>query len=361
MTLARQDGIIWLHIAAFLSGKANLTKVTYLGVLKEFLSFLHSRSEFEPSDFDRLTKVTSLDAARYLEWLRSKPGIKPREHLYETANANTVRDNKPKTDTTPSKKDWSSYRQKLPDDLRQSPASIRKKVAILRKLYKVLQSAGLVKANPFATELLTLPKSGAEKRPTEMVDFKIVRDIIDAAKDDSLCGHRDSCLLAFLFGLGLRRSEAVKILMTDFRTSPEGTQYVRLRKTKSGKDDILPINSFVEPYLQEWLNKREEAGVKSVFLFPAVEGKHRKRVLADRSMSTSSVWRVFKNACRKLGLSRKFSPHSARATAITKLLAEGWDFKSVQSFSRHSSITMVERYDKRRIQIEQNPGLKLRF
>lgn len=363
MDVVKNQGVVWLHIAAFLSGKATLTRVTYLGVLKEFLFFLKQGEEIQDNDFDKLLNISPIDAARYLEWLRNKPGINPRQVSHDSlacdlpSSSDAANCNMQLVERRPSRQ-----RMKFSDEVCQSSASIRKKIAILRKLYKVLQAAGLVKANPFASELLTVPKSGSEKRPTEMIDFNLVREIVEAARDqDNVCGYRDSCLLAFLFGLGLRRSEAVKILMTDFKTSPEGTKYVRLRKTKSGRDDVLPLNSFVEQYLTEWLNKRAEFGVKSVFLFPAIEGKKRQKVKNDRGMSTTTVWRIFKKACRKIGLLGRFSPHSARATAITKLLSEGWDFKSVQSFSRHSSIIMVERYDKRRMQIEQNPSLKLRF
>ena len=53
--------------------------------------------------------------------------------------------------------------------------------------------------------------------------------------------------------------------------------------------------------------------------------------------------------------------HSARATAITRLLAEGIPHREVQEFSRHASIQMVELYDKRRIGVDKNPGRGLDY
>ncbi len=55
------------------------------------------------------------------------------------------------------------------------------------------------------------------------------------------------------------------------------------------------------------------------------------------------------------------SPHSARATAITKLLDSGFSHRDVQEFSRHASVQMVEIYDKRRLQVDESPAKKLEF
>jgi integrase len=61
------------------------------------------------------------------------------------------------------------------------------------------------------------------------------------------------------------------------------------------------------------------------------------------------------------GAGRYATPHSARATAITKLLADGIPHREVQEFSRHSSIQMVEWYDKRRFSVEQSPAKELSY
>ncbi|MCS6894414.1 MAG: site-specific integrase, partial [Deltaproteobacteria bacterium] len=131
--------------------------------------------------------------------------------------------------------------------------------------------------------------------------------------------------------------------------------------TKSGKDYELPLNDFVKNYLTFWLKVRQDYGIKSPYLFPSAKGRAKRKFDTSRPVAALTVWRLFKSACIKAGLGSNYSPHSARATSITRLLAEGYDFRSVQAFSRHSSIAMVELYDKRRLTIEQNPALKLKF
>lgn len=64
--------------------------------------------------------------------------------------------------------------------------------------------------------------------------------------------------------------------------------------------------------------------------------------------STHTLYGSWVRALTRAGLDpRHYTPHSARATAITKLLADGVPHREVQEFSRHSSVRMVERYDKR--------------
>ncbi|MCS6961644.1 MAG: site-specific integrase [Deltaproteobacteria bacterium] len=359
MIFSEGSSKVFLTIMAFLSGKAELTKLTYLGVLREYIEFLKMLINDPKVSLDEaIQNVSPVDAVKFIEYVKKKPGIRPRFSVHDWR----ADFSHPEVSLPASMSINRTSLGKLSKEFWQSPASIRKKITILRKIYKVLQSNGLVEINPFASELVTIPRSGAEKRPTEMIDFHMVNKIIEAvSRGKEPVRSRDMCLLSFLFFLGLRRSEAVNLLMSDLHVSPSGTSYIRLRKTKSGKDDILPLNEGSREALKKWLEVRNNFKIKSVYLFPSSCGRNRLKIDPAKPVSASNVWRIFKKACAIAGLPPSFSPHSARATAITKLLSDGFDFKAVKAFSRHSSITMVERYDKRRMSIEENPALKLKF
>jgi integrase len=73
-------------------------------------------------------------------------------------------------------------------------------------------------------------------------------------------------------------------------------------------------------------------------------------------MSDTGLYLLFKQYCMAAGAGMYVTPHSARATAITKLLSDGVPHRVVQEFSRHASIQMVEWYDKRRFDVEQSPA-----
>jgi integrase len=78
-------------------------------------------------------------------------------------------------------------------------------------------------------------------------------------------------------------------------------------------------------------------------------------------MSESTLYRRFKEICVRVGLEGDFTPHCARATAITQLLNQGFSHRDIKEFSRHSSIQMVEQYDKRRTSIDDSIAKKLSF
>ena len=82
---------------------------------------------------------------------------------------------------------------------------------------------------------------------------------------------------------------------------------------------------------------------------------------SQKPISDTGVYLLFKHYCQVVGAGTHATPHSARATAITKLLADGIPHRQVQEFSRHASIQMVEWYDKRRFSVDENAGVGLEY
>ncbi len=78
-------------------------------------------------------------------------------------------------------------------------------------------------------------------------------------------------------------------------------------------------------------------------------------------MGDKFVYRLFKDYLRRFKLNPNYSPHCARVTAITQLLKQGMNHREVQELSRHASVSMVERYDRRRFEIEESPSKKLSY
>ena len=227
----------------------------------------------------------------------------------------------------------------------------------------MLISAGLVSAgNPFDSDKIKAPpKESGRKRPTEMVPFDKVRAIIEHTEGDSIKHLHDSAILACLFGGALRRSEVTALRIADVRKSAAGTAFLYLRATKAGKDAQQALPAWAAKTILRYLKERVKAGGgPSDFLFVSFRGKG-GCTLTPSGISNAGVYKVFKSSCRRAGVTGFFTPHSARATAITKLLADGIPHRQVQEFSRHSSIQMVELYDKRRIGVDENAAKDLDF
>ncbi len=248
-------------------------------------------------------------------------------------------------------------------DATQSNATIAKKFAALRRIYRMLMASSVgVGENPFeADKVPPPPKDAGRKRPTQMIDFELVMEIVNLPEIETPKGRRDRSLLAVLFGGGLRRSEVVGLRIADVRRSPSGTTYLYLRHTKAKRDAEQALPAWAAEPLWALVKERKEDGAsEGDYLFVSYTGRG-GTTPTSRALSDTGLYLLFKQYCMAAGAGRFATPHSARATAITKLLADGISHREVQEFSRHSSIQMVEWYDKRRFNVEQSPAKGLSF
>lgn len=70
--------------------------------------------------------------------------------------------------------------------------------------------------------------------------------------------------------------------------------------------------------------------------------------LGKNEVDKSTIWRWFKSIAKECGITKKISPHCARATAITKALDNGVSLREVSILAGHKSIETTVIYDKRR-------------
>ena len=345
---------VWLRISAFLSLKSPATRVTYSGIVAEWCRFLHAQPG-TAEGADAIISATDLHAIAYRKFLEQKPGEKPRMArmggkvsadrgvTVERASGRGV------------KKDGL--------DATQSNATIHKKFAALRRIYRMLVSSNLgIAENPFeADRVPPPPKDAGRKRPTEMIDFDLVMEIVAIPDAKTPKGRRDKAILAILFGGGLRRSEVVGLRIGDIKKTSSGTTFLYLRHTKAKKDAEQALPRWAAEYLWDLVRERKTTGaMDGDYLFVGFTGKG-GQTITTKPMSDTGLYLLFKQYCMAAGAGAHATPHSARATAITKLLADGIPHREVQEFSRHSSIQMVEWYDKRRFSVEESPAKDLSY
>lgn len=405
---------VWLRLSAFLSLRSPNTQRTYSSVFKEWCRFLGAEAGSE-AGARLVIAATDLHAAAYRNWLLEQPGQRSRySGLKVNSGTAPFKDSEDKpddyatfdplssnnslgkpdsdmacgyevavikdtvikdiNDAPPAnsfslgpkqKSGRSNYRRKnsgLSDQ--QTNATIWKKFSALRRIYRGLMAADLgIKHNPFDTDRTPPPaRDAGKKRPTEMVDFELVMRVVNYPDTKHPKGRRDRAILAALFGGALRRSEVCQLTISDYRRTAQGTPYLYLRSTKARKDAEQALPTWAADALDLVVADRQlEGAFAGDPLFVAFKGKGMGRSSPREPISETALYRMFKQACIASGAGIFVSPHSARATAITKLLSEGLTHREVQEFSRHSSIQMVEVYDKRRYSVDQNPARKLKF
>lgn len=346
---------VWQTISGFLSLKAPTTQVTYLGIVAEWTRFLGAEPG-SPKGAAAIVGASDLHAAAFRLWLEQQAGEAPRSIRQSSGAPSKSR----AIEVTRGRR-RAAKRSGLEATL--SNATMAKKFTVLRRIYKLLIAHRFpITGNPFDVDRVPPPpKDAGRKRPTEMLQFNEVREILSLPDRSSAKGLQDKAILSLFFGGGLRRSEVLGLRCGDVRRSPKGNVYLYLRSTKAQKDASQALPRWAADAVVAHLKIRTEVGAApSDPLFVSFRGKGGATPTAA-PLSASAVYRMFTGYCAR-GTGRKFlTPHSARATSITKLLSDGVPHRLVQEFSRHASVQMVEHYDKRRLTVDENPGVALTF
>lgn len=310
-TILRPRGNMWRRLEGSLSAhNAPSTVTQYMRTLAEFCKAVDIGFGTEEGSF-LLKGVTRDDVNDYLNWARTRPSQKGRSALI----ADTV-----------------------------SLSTVRKKAVILYSIFEHLRHIENIAVNPFKEAIFELRKHKAgNRRGTKMVPFEKVKELLSFKPLDAK-EMRDLAIIACLFGGGLRRSEVTGLRMMDIQPQ-DGNLYLLLRNTKaqtSALQFILPwARSHIERYIE--VRKKEGALAKDA-VFIAYSG----RAASNIAITDSTLYLMFLEWMRKVGLDETYTPHCARATAITLLLERGKTHRTVMKFSRHSSPEMVCHYDKLR-------------
>lgn len=292
---------LWAEVVeSYVGLKRPTTQLKYRAAVGDWLNFLGHKP---------VTKATDADGLRFAKWLSEKPGI--------FAN-------------------------------KASRSTVYHKLAVIKEIYHLLQEQGHINHNPLSAAVNQYRGCGSalgDRRPTELVPFEYVSKILDAPSRQTQEGRRDGCYLALLFGCALRNGEAAKLKIGDVIELRSGELALKLHETKNHSDAIQPVPKSVREAVSAYVAARKAENGRATdpllvqYWHDRPQSYHMdKRVLA----------RLFHKYMKACGVPGRVTPHSARATAITYLLERGIPHREVRKFSRHSTIAMVERYDKLR-------------
>jgi integrase/recombinase XerC len=132
-----------------------------------------------------------------------------------------------------------------------------------------------------------------------------------------------------LFRQGLRQAEIVRLAVED-------VDYVAqtLRVLGKGRDDaeLVPMHPRTAAALTAWA---ESAGLRSGYLFPS-------RKAAGRHLTVNMLYRLVMDVHSEVGITT--NPHGWRKVFTSTLIDSGMNLLSVQRFTRHKSMTMLQVY-----------------
>jgi site-specific recombinase XerD len=209
-------------------------------------------------------------------------------------------------------------------------ATVARKLAALRALYRALREHGVVTQNP--ADLIPAPKRPRTLprvlRPDEMA---AVLDRIPASTPLEL---RDRALFEVAYSSGLRAEELVTLDVTSVDFDAEELRV----EGKGGKTRIVPAGEPALRALGRYLERARPAltnGDDDPALFLSKSG---------RRLSTSDVRRRLRAWTRHAEVQGGVSPHTLRHSFATHLLEGGADLRAIQELLGHASISTTQIY-----------------
>ena len=139
---------------------------------------------------------------------------------------------------------------------------------------------------------------------------------------------RERAVLACLYHLGLRISEAAFLLVEDIDFKEN---LVLIRKSKTGRQRQVPLSEKAMEILTAYIQIRPKKGTT---LLQGVQG----------NLTADGIAQILRSIVKKSGLTKKVNPHLLRHSIATHLLQSGMELEKVSLFLGHQSIESTQRY-----------------
>jgi site-specific recombinase XerD len=221
-------------------------------------------------------------------------------------------------------------------------STINRKLAVVKSFFNWLKVNGLVTDNP-AGLVKGYPQT--QESSLKGLSDEEVKKMLETPNFNSKSGSLHTAVLCSLFYLGLRKGELIGLKVGDL-DEERGVSVVKVRG-KGHRVRILPVAPKVKAAIENYLFvcRRDKADKEAPLFMPT---KNPKNGNLAKSLNPNAVTYMVVRYARKVGILKKISPHSCRATCISHALDKKATHRSVQHMAGWSTPLMIQRYDKRR-------------
>jgi site-specific recombinase XerD len=215
-----------------------------------------------------------------------------------------------------------------------STGSVNKQKNVIRKFWAYLESEGY-RVNPIRLK---------QKRYNKQETFALTHQEIQwlySVTDSSAIGYRDRCMLALYYGCGLRRSEGIRLTITDIDF---GKSRLLVRKTKNGHERYVMLSPKAQQLIEDYVYQARD-------LYLAEGSGHERLFIGERgkpvhpetlSERIEVLWRRVKeryNAEREV-----FGLHTLRHTLGTHLYMAGMGIEKIALMLGHRTLESTQIY-----------------
>jgi len=230
-------------------------------------------------------------------------------------------------------KTYKFYNKKFIEFINKKPIDVEE-IDIKRYLSNLLANGASNSTIALVKSALSFYYSEILKKDIEIKTPKIAKKVpVVLTKDEVremlnfIKNEKHKLLVSLLYSTGMRLSECVNLKVKDLELN-EGIIWIR--KGKGAKDRMVVISRKLADNLNRYVQNKKP----NDFVFEGRNGKLSKR----------NVQKIVSSVAKKVGISKRVSPHTLRHTFATHLLESGVDIRKIQVLLGHSNLSTTQIY-----------------
>ena len=249
--------------------------------------------------------------------------------------------------------DFIRYRQHLADTYQKVTAA--RMLSVARRLCAEAVVRGIITSSP--AESVRGFKGIAQETTHRALTRIEAREFLAGIDRSTKIGIRDHALILLLLRTGLRRSEAAGLQIGDL-TTQHGHHVALVRHGKGDARRIVKLENDVRRVIGEYMVAvgRTAAPPDAPLFVTFDKGDHP----TQRGMRGDDIGAVVVARARAAGL-EGLSAHGLRATFVTLALEGGARLQQVQYFVGHLRPETTERYQKRKLNLDDSASSYIRL
>jgi integrase len=230
------------------------------------------------------------------------------------------------------------------DAIKSSPATLRRRLAGIRKVHRLLRLESPVEDEDVAIAMRRALRAKPRRQKQALGLTRRLRDQLIAACPKTLGGNRDRTLIAVGYDTLCRRSELVSLRTEDLSPLENGAMSILVRRAKNDPFGDGRYGFLTPPTAEFLVDRLDAAGIKEGFLFRRITANW----IGSDALHPYSVNRILKKAAKKAGLApdvvADLSGHSMRVGTAQDLMADGLGILPIMQAGGWKSMNVIGRY-----------------
>lgn len=161
-----------------------------------------------------------------------------------------------------------------------------------------------------------------------------------AVTDDTALGHRDRCMLSLYYGCGMRKSEGLRILLTDIDFS-KGR--IHVRKATNSRERYVIMSPMVQKQVEQYVYSARD-------MYLSESSKHEQLFISERGAPmhpesiASRVEMLWKRVTDSNGGDKWIGCHTLRHSLGTHLYMAGMAIEDIALMLGHRTLEATQLY-----------------